>query len=260
MLIDTHAHLDDRSFDEDREAVIERAREKGLVAIINVGYNYKTIQTTLALAEKHDFIFAVIGWHPNDAHRLEERHYEWIEGLARTNPKVVGIGEIGLDYYRTHAPRERQQEIFRRQIALARKLKLPIIIHDRDAHKDLLDIMREEKASEVGGIMHSYSGSLETAHEAIKMGFDISFSGPITFQNAKMPKHVAANIPLENILIETDCPYLTPEPFRGKRNESSYVGYVAEEIARLRGMSLDEVKRITTDNALRRFGLKFSTE
>lgn len=260
MLIDTHAHLDDRNFDEDRDAVIERAREAGLVAIVNVGYNYKTIQSTLALADKHDFIFAVIGWHPNDAHRLEEKHYDWIEELARTNPKVIGIGEIGLDYYRTHAPRDRQQEVFRRQIALARKLKLPIIIHDRDAHKDLIDIMREEKADEVGGIMHSYSGSLETAREVIKMGFDISFSGPITFKNARMPKHVATHIPLENILIETDCPYLTPEPYRGKRNEPAHVAYVAEEIARLRVMEIAEVKRITTENALRRFGLKFSTE
>lgn len=260
MLIDTHAHLDDRGFDKDREQVIERAFEAGLVTIINVGYNYQTIKSTLKLAEKYDSIFAVIGWHPNDAHRMKEEYYGWIEELALSNPKVVGIGEIGLDYYRDHASREQQQEVFRRQIKLAKRVKLPIIIHNRDAHKDVLDILLEEEASVVGGIMHSFSGSLESAQELIKLGFDISFSGPITFKNARMPKHVASNIPLENILIETDCPYLTPEPFRGQRNEPAYVNYVAQEIARLRGLDLAEVKKITTNNALRRFGLALSEE
>ncbi len=260
MLIDTHAHLDDRNFDNDRIKVIENARKAGLVAIINVGYDYRTIKSTLELAEEHDFIFAVIGWHPNEAHRIEEKHYGWIEEGALNNPKVVGIGEIGLDYYRDRASKEKQQEVFRRQIKLAKRVGLPIIIHDRDAHKDIIDILREEGASEVGGIMHSFSGSLESALEVIKLGFDISFSGPITFKNAKMPKHVAENIPLENILIETDCPYLTPEPFRGKRNEPAYVSYVAEEIARLRGLSGAEIGRITAKNALRKFGLEFSEE
>ncbi len=260
MLIDTHAHLDDRAFDTDREQVIERAREAGLVAIINVGYDYRTIKSTLELADKHDFIFAVIGWHPNEANRIEEKHYGWIEELVLSNQKVVGIGEIGLDYYHDRTAKEVQQEVFRRQIQLAKRVKLPIIIHNRDAHKDVLDILIEEEASAVGGIMHSFSGSLESARELIKLGFDISFSGPITFRNARIPKHVAANIPLENMLIETDCPYLTPEPFRGKRNEPSYVNYVAEEIARLRGLDVSEVKRVTTNNALRRFNLAFSDE
>lgn len=260
MLIDTHAHLDHWDFDKDREQVIKRAREAGLVAIINIGYDYRTIKSTLELAKNHDFIFAVIGWHPNDAHKMEEQHYAWIKEHALGNPKVVGIGEIGLDYYRDRSAKEKQQEVFRRQIQLAKSVKLPIIIHNRDAHKDVLDILREEEASEVGGIMHSFSGSLEVAQEVIKLGFDISFSGPITFKNAKMPKHVADNIPLENILIETDCPYLTPEPFRGKRNEPAYVSYIAEEIARLRGLDVAEVMSITTNNALRRLGLSYSEE
>ncbi|OEG00282.1 hydrolase TatD [Vulcanibacillus modesticaldus] len=252
MLIDTHAHLDDEKFEEDREEVILRAKENGLSHIINVGYNRKTILATLDLIDKYDFIFGVIGFHPNNAHEMTDEDLKWIEELSK-HPKILAIGEIGLDYYWDFAPKDIQQEVFRKQIQLAKRVGLPIVIHDRDAHQDVCNILKEEGVNKIGGVMHSFSGSVEMAKECIEMGFYISFSGPVTFKNAKKPKEVASNIPLERILIETDSPYLTPEPFRGKRNESSYVRYIAEKIAELRGMDIEEIEKITTENAKKVF-------
>lgn len=259
MLIDTHAHLNANEFDEDREEVIARALENGVSTIVNIGFNAQTIPTCLQLAEQHDFIYAVIGWHPQDAKDMTDEYLEWIEELSR-HPKVVGLGEMGLDYYWDTSPREVQAEVFRKQIRLARKLQMPIVIHNRDAHQDIITILREEKAEEVGGIMHCFSGSWETAKMALDMNFHISFGGPLTFKNAKQPKEVAAKVPLDRLLIETDCPYLTPHPFRGKRNESGYVRYVAEEMASIHGLSFEEMAKITADNARKLFALDTSTK
>jgi TatD DNase family protein len=255
VLFETHAHLNAAEFDEDREEVIARARENGVSTIVNIGFNAETIPTCLKLAESHDFIYAVIGWHPQDAKDMTEEHLEWIEELSR-HPKVVGLGEMGLDYYWDTSPRDVQAEVFRKQIRLARKLDMPIVIHNRDAHQDVISILKEEKAAEVGGIMHCFSGSWETAKLALDMNFYISFGGPLTFKNAKQPKEVAAKVPLDRLLIETDCPYLTPHPFRGKRNESGYVRYVCEEMANIHGLSYEEMAQITSDNARRLFRLQ----
>ncbi|GIO09811.1 hydrolase TatD [Brevibacillus reuszeri] len=254
MLFETHAHLNAKEFDEDREEVIARAQENGVSTIVNIGFNAETIPTCMELAEAHDFIYAVIGWHPQDAKDMTDEHLEWIEELSR-HPKVVGLGEMGLDYYWDTSPKDVQAEVFRKQIRLARKLDMPIIIHNRDAHHDVLTILKEEKAADVGGIMHCFSGSWETAKLALDMNFYISFGGPLTFKNAKQPKEVAAKVPQDKLLIETDCPYLTPHPFRGKRNESGYVRYVCEEMANIRGLSYEEMAQITTDNAKRLFRL-----
>jgi TatD DNase family protein len=252
MLFDTHAHLNDEQFNEDRDEVVLRAKENGVARIVNVGFNRQTIPTSLALAEKYDFIYTAVGWHPQDAKDMREDDLDWLRELSR-HEKVVAIGEIGLDYYWDTSPRDVQQAVFRKQIQLARELQLPIIIHDRDAHQDIVDILREEKADEVGGIMHCFSGSLEMAKECLAMNFYISFGGPVTFKNAKKPKEIAKEIPLDRLLIETDCPYLTPEPYRGKRNETGYVRYVAETIAGLRGMESQELARVTFENAKRVF-------
>lgn len=254
MLFDTHAHLDSAKFDHEREAMIARAQDNGVDYIVNIGFNRETIPTTLALAERYEFIYAAIGWHPQDAVTMQEGDLAWIESLA-AHPKVVAIGEIGLDYYWDTSPKDIQQQVFREQIRLARKLKLPIVIHNRDAHQDVINILQEENAAEVGGIMHCFSGSWETAKRCLNMNFHISFGGPITFKNARQPKEVIAQVPLDRLLIETDCPYLTPHPYRGKRNETAYVRYVAEAAAEIKGVSVEELASITTRNALSLFSI-----
>jgi TatD DNase family protein len=254
MLIDTHAHLDSDLFDNDRDEVITRAREVGIERIVNIGFNRQTIPTTLQLAEEHDFIYAAIGWHPQDAGTMQPGDLEWIEELCK-HPKVVAIGEIGLDYYWDTSAKDVQHTVFREQIRLARKIGKPIIIHNRDAHRDVLQILKEEKAEEVGGIMHCFSGSPETAMECVKMNFHISFGGPITYKNAVQPKEALARVPMDRLLIETDCPYLTPVPYRGKRNESSYVKYVAEAAAQIKQVTVDEIAQITTHNARKLLGI-----
>lgn len=252
MLIDTHTHLDSPKFDDDREEVIARALEQGVTKLINIGFNRETIPTTMKLAETYDFIYAVVGWHPQDAITMEPGDLEWIESLAK-HPKVVAIGEIGLDYYWDTSPRDVQHRVFREQIRLARKLNMPIVIHNRDAHEDILRLLKEEKAGEVGGVMHSFSGSWETAKQCLDMGFYISFGGPITFKNAVQPKEVLSKVPLDRLLVETDSPYLTPHPFRGKRNESAHVRLVAEMAAEIKGISLQEIAKITSENAAQIF-------
>ncbi|MVP02165.1 TatD family hydrolase [Paenibacillus lutrae] len=255
MLTDTHTHMNNEAFDEDRDEAILRAWENGVTRIVNVGFNRETIPSSIALAEKYDFIWTTVGWHPTDAIDMKPGDLEWIEELCK-HEKVVAIGEIGLDYHWDTSPKDVQARVFREQIRLARKVGLPIVIHNRDAHKDIVDILKEEKAAEVGGIMHCYSGSWETAKQCLDMNFHISFGGPITFKNAKQPKEVLQQVPLDRLLIETDAPYLTPHPFRGKRNETSYVRLVAEAAAELRGMSLEELAGATTENAVRLLGLK----
>lgn len=254
MLFDTHTHLNDEAFSADRDEVMQRALDEGVSLLVNVGFNRQTIPQTLELAEKYDFVYAAVGWHPHDAKDMKEEDLAWIEELS-AHKKVVAIGEMGLDYYWDNSPREVQKEVFRQQIALAKKVKKPIIIHDRDAHRDVVDILKEEGASEVGGVMHCFGGSVEIAKECLDLNFYISFGGPLTFKNAKKPKEVAMQIPLDRILIETDSPYLTPHPYRGKRNESSYVKHVAQSLAELRGLSYEEVCRITMENGKRLFNI-----
>jgi TatD DNase family protein len=254
MLFDTHAHLNAIQYNDDLQEVIDRALEEGVSNIVVVGFDRPTISRAIELAEQYDFIYAAVGWHPVDAIDMTEEDLQMIEQLA-AHPKVVALGEMGLDYYWDKSPKEVQKEVFRKQIALAKKVKLPIIIHNREATADVIEILREENAAEVGGIMHCFTGSIEVAKQCIDMNFYISFGGPVTFKNAKKPKEVAKEIPLEHLLIETDCPYLTPHPFRGKRNEPSYVKYVAEAIAELKGISFEEVAQKTSDNAKKLFGI-----
>lgn len=253
MLIDTHVHLNaDQYWDNDLQEVIDRALAAKVERMVVIGFDEVTIKRAMQLIEDYDFIYAVIGWHPVDAIDCTDEHLQWIEELA-AHPKVVGIGETGLDYYWDKSPKDVQQYWFRKQIQLAKKLQLPIIIHNRDATGDVVRILKEEDAKEVGGIMHCYGGSVETARDCINMNFMISLGGPVTFKNARQPKEVATEIPLEHLLIETDAPYLTPHPYRGKRNEPAYVALVAEEIARLKNISVEEVAAATTANALKFF-------
>jgi len=250
LLVDSHAHLEDEKYDRDREKVIEECK-KDLTFLINVGSNLLTSKQSIELAHNYDFIYASVGIHPHDAQREFDK-VEEIERLA-LHEKVVAIGEIGLDYYYDDPPKEFQKEIFIKQIRLAKKLNLPIIIHDRDAHGDILDILKQEWTKDLRGVFHSYSGSVEMAFQVIEMNFYISLGGPVTFKNAKKPKEVAKAVPIEKLLIETDSPYLTPEPYRGKRNTPVYVKFVAKKIAELREMPYEEVCRITAENAIKLF-------
>ncbi|WP_299746405.1 TatD family hydrolase [Rossellomorea sp. y25] len=254
MLFDTHVHLNAEQFDEDLEEVISRAREAGVEKMVVVGFDRPTINRAMELIEQYEFLYASIGWHPVDAIDMKDEDLAWIEELSN-HPKVVAIGEMGLDYHWDKSPKDVQKEVFRKQIHLAKKVKLPIIIHNRDATQDIVDILREEGAEEVGGIMHCFSGSPEIAQECVDMNFYISLGGPVTFKNAKKPKEVAKEIPLEKLLIETDCPYLAPHPNRGKRNEPAYVKLVAEQIAELKEVSLEEVENKTTENAKKLFNI-----
>jgi TatD DNase family protein len=255
MLFDTHTHLDARQFDEDREAVIDRARAAGVELMVNIGCDRKSIPTTIALAERYPFIYAAVGWHPVDSIDMQPEDLEWIERLS-SHPKVVAIGEIGLDYHWDTSPKDVQHRVFREQIRLARKVKKPIVIHNREAHEDVIRILQEEGASEVGGVMHCFSGSKESAKQCLDMNFYISFGGPVTYKNARVPKEVLEMVPMDRLLIETDSPYLTPHPNRGKRNESSYVALVARAAAEIKGISVEELAQITTENGKICFGIE----
>lgn len=255
MLFDTHAHLNDRQFADDLSEVIKRAKEDGVTRIANVGYDLPSSLEAIKIAKKYDGMYAVIGVHPHDASTLDEDVLYKLKVYAQ-EAEVVAIGEIGLDYYRNLSPREIQQDAFREQIRLAAELKKPIVIHDRDAHKDTLDILSEEKGGVNGGIFHCFSGSWEMARQCMSLGFHISIAGPVTFSNANKLLEIAKLVPLDRLLVETDCPYLTPHPFRGKRNEPARVRLVAEKIAELRGISLKKLAEATTKNALEVYRIK----
>lgn len=251
MLIDSHAHLDDSKFNDDRHEVILRAKERGVTHIINVGYDLESSKRSVRLAEEYDFIYAAVGIHPHDAVDAPGDAIDQLRELAG-HKKVVALGEMGLDYYRNLSPRDMQKEMFRKQIELAVEVGLPIIVHDREAHGDTVEILRQYKGR-IGGVLHCFSGSWEMARESMDMGFYISIAGPVTFNNANKLKEIAAQVPLDRILVETDSPYLTPEPFRGKRNESGHVFFVAERIAQLRGMRVDDLSQAAAENTLRLF-------
>ena len=251
-MIDSHAHLDFPQFDDDREAVVERAREAGLAAILNVGADLASSRAAVALAEQYDFIYAAVGVHPHDAKTVTPAVLDELRVLAR-HPQVVAIGEIGLDYYRDLSPRPVQRQVFADQLALATELALPVVIHDREAHDDVLAVLRGWQGT---GVIHSYSAGLERLDEVLGLGFSIGISGPVTFRRAHRLRSVAAAVPLERLLVETDCPYLTPVPYRGRRNEPAYVQYVAEAVAQARGIAEEALARATTDNARRLFGIR----
>ena len=250
-LIDSHAHLDASRFDDDRETVIERAREAGLVAILSVGADLASSRAAVALAETYDFVHAAVGVHPHDANTVTPAVLDELRVLAQ-RPKVVAVGEIGLDYYRDLSPRSVQRQAFAEQLALAAELDLPIVVHSREAHDDVLSMLAGWAGS---GVLHSYSAGLERLEEVLGMGFCVGISGPVTFPKAERLQAVAAAAPLDRLLVETDCPYLTPVPYRGRRNEPAYVRYVAEAVASARGMPAEAVAQVTADNACRLFGI-----
>jgi len=248
MLFDTHAHYDDDAFNEDRDTIIDKLQTQGVGAVVNIGASMKSSEQAICLANKYSFFYAAIGVHPDEVGSLTEKDMEWL--LEKTaNKKVVAIGEIGLDYFRDNSEKEIQEKWFQKQIEIARKVKLPMIIHSRDAAKDTIDILKKEEAEKIGGIIHCYSYSKEMAKEYLDLGFYFGIGGVVTFKNAKKLKEVVMYLPIENILLETDAPYLAPVPFRGKRNESSYLTYVAEEIANIKGLSRDIVIEKTEENA-----------
>lgn len=252
MLIDTHTHLHDPQFDTDREAVVQRARQDGVNLMVTIGTDLETSRQAVELTERHDFVFATVGVHPHEVKTIQGHTYQVLEQLAR-HPKVVAYGEVGLDFYYMHSPKDLQQSHFREQIRLARRLGLPLVIHTRQASEETLAILEEEKADEVGGVFHCYTGNLPTAQAALSLNFFISFSGILTFLKALDLQEVARQIPVESILIETDCPYLAPIPHRGKRNEPSYVRHVAEKLAQIKALPYEELARITSQNTHKLF-------
>lgn len=254
MIFESHAHYDDKKFDKDRAELLSAMQEHGIETIINVGSDLEGVKKTIDLAEEYDFIYGAIGIHPSDISDLNEEVYEWLREKSSL-PKITAIGEIGLDYYwdKEEEVKSRQRYWFCRQMELAREVGLPVIIHSRDAAEDTLKLVQGIHGEQIPGVVHCFSYSLEMAEAYIKMGYYIGIGGVVTFKNAKKLKEVAAGIPLEHILLETDCPYLAPEPERGKRNSSHNLPYIAQEIARLRGISQEEVIEAARENARRLF-------
>ncbi len=254
MLIDSHAHLDDRRFDLDRDMIIENLNSNGVEFVINVGANLRSSKSTVELAKKHKNIYGVVGIHPHSATELNDKAVETLTDLAREE-KVVAIGEIGLDFYYDNSPRDIQRSAFKTQIELAKKLDLPLVIHSRDADQETFDTLKEANDDNLKVLLHCYSGSVELAREYLKLGFYISLGGPVTFKNARVPKEVAEMVPLDRLVIETDSPYLTPEPYRGKKNEPMFVKYVAKQIAEIKNISVEEVIKATNENTKKFFNI-----
>jgi TatD DNase family protein len=262
MFIDSHAHIDGPEYDADRDEVIRRARDAGVNAILTVGTgdpHSGALERAIHLAEKHEDIFAAIGTHPHDARLFDDLAEERIKKLIRESSRVIAWGEIGLDYHYDDSPREVQREVFRRQLRLAREAGLPVIIHTREAEDDTIEILKEEwRDPSLRGIMHCFSGSLKLAQATLELGFLISFAGVLTFKKADDLRAVAAQVPLDRLLIETDCPYLSPVPFRGRRNEPAHVVEVARCLAVIHEKTLEEMGQITTDNFTELFGLSLT--
>ena len=254
-IFETHAHYDDEAFREDREALFDEMFANDIDTIINVGASFAGCEQSVALADSHEKIYAAVGIHPEDVEELTETRMAWLKKTASENQKVLAIGEIGLDYHYSEPAKDIQQQWFRRQLNLAADVKKPVIIHSREACQDTLACMRAEHAEQIGGVIHCYSYSKEAAQEFLKMGFYFGFGGVVTFKNAKKAVEAVEAIPIEKILLETDCPYMAPEPNRGKRNYSGYLPYVAERIAQIKQMTAQEVIDITNANARKLFGL-----
>ena len=253
MYIDTHCHLDFENFNEDRESVVQRSIKNKINSIITIGTNVETSLQSIELSKKFATVFAAVGIHPNDAANANQKSIQQIYEMS-SDPKVVAIGEIGLDYYRDYTPAEVQKELFRTQLKIAREKDLPVIIHNREAHADVYDILVSEKSTDLQGVMHSFDGDMHFLDSILSYNFYVSFTGVITFKNANYDELIK-RVPLENLLLETDSPFLTPVPFRGKRNEPSYVTYIAKKIAEVKDISVEEIAKITSDNAQKLFKL-----
>lgn len=254
MLFDTHAHMDDRAFDLDRGELLAALPGQGIELLMNPGCSLESSRNASALSRQYDYIYAAVGSHPDAANEVGEAVLEEYRMLCKQNPKIKAIGEIGLDYHYEDIPRELQQKAFRAQMELARELDLPVIVHEREAHEDGLSIVKE--FPEVMGVFHCYSGSAEMAKWLVARGWYIGFTGVLTFKNARKALEVASSIPLDRIVLETDCPYMSPEPFRGKRNDPGRLYRMAEKLAELRGLSVEEVHRITVENGKRLYRIE----
>ena len=249
MLFDTHAHLNDEAFDRDREALLAALPEKGVGLVMNAGCSLEASRQAVELANQYPWIYAAVGSHPDAADEVNEEVLKEYRKLCKLNPKVKAIGEIGLDYHYEDIPRDIQQKAFRMQMELARELDLPVIVHEREAHEDGMAIVREFPG--VTGVFHCYSGSAEMARQLVEMGWYIGFTGVLTFKNARKAVETAASIPLERIVLETDCPYMAPEPFRGKRNDPGYLYRMAQQLAQIRGITPEEATAVTAENGKR---------
>lgn len=253
MLTDTHCHLHLRQFDLDRDEVVARAEANGVTKVIEVGIDLESNKEAIALAARYPQVYAAVGIHPHEAGKATQETWEELWSLA-LQPAVVAIGETGLDYYRLRSPREKQKEALKKQLALARELKKPVILHDREAHDDLWGIV-EKHGKALAGVFHCFSGDITMAEKCLEMGFYISIAGPVTFKGAHRLRELARALPLERLLMETDSPFLAPHPYRGRRNEPAYVKLVAQEVAEIRGISFAELAQTTTENAALLFGL-----
>lgn len=254
MIFDSHAHYDDAQYDEDREAVLSHLADAGVDKVVNISNGWEDMLHTLQLIREYPFFYGTVGIHPCKVSELNEERMDKLRQLCHEE-KIVAVGEIGLDYYWMSDPKEVQKKWFIRQLHLAREENLPVVIHSRDASQDTFDLMKSEHAGSTGGVIHCYSGSYEMAKEYVKMGYFLGIGGVVTFKNSRVLKEVAEKIPLEHLVVETDCPYLAPAPHRGKRNSSAYLPLVIEEIARLRKISPEEVEQVTYENAMRLYGL-----
>ncbi|MFT3982651.1 MAG: TatD family hydrolase [Lachnospiraceae bacterium] len=252
MIFETHAHYDDQAFDQDREELLAQLEKNGISYAVNVSSDLESCRKTLELTKRHAFLYGALGIHPSETGKLTEKDIVWL-GEKSEEKKIVAIGEIGLDYYWDEPDRDIQKKWFIRQLALAKEKGLPVIIHSRDAAKDTLEVMKEQHAEEIGGVIHCFSYGPEIAEEYLKMGFYIGIGGVLTFQNAKKIKEVAGMLPLDRILLETDSPYLAPVPNRGKRNSSLNIPYIIEEMVRIKGLSADEIESATMENAKRMY-------
>ena len=249
MLFDTHAHMDDRAFNEDRDELLAGFAQKGVALVMNPGCSLESSRNAVALAEKYPFVYAAVGSHPDVADEVNEAVLEEYRKLCKQSDKVKAIGEIGIDYHYEDIPRDLQLKAFRMQMELARELGLPVIVHEREAHEDGMAVVRE--FPDVTGVFHCYSGSAEMARQLVDKGWYIGFTGVLTFKNARKAIETAQAIPIDRIVLETDCPYMAPVPHRGKRNDPGYLGYMAEKLAEIRGMSLEEIHQITLENGKR---------
>lgn len=253
-LFDSHTHLNSEELLEDIDGVTERIRESELRYVMNVGFDLESSRLAVKQARQYEWCYAAVGCHPHDVKGMREEDLEQFRILAE-DPKVRAIGEIGLDFYYDNSPRELQRQWFHKQLSFARQLRMPVIIHDRDAHEETMEILKEENAFETGVLLHCYSGSAEMARQYVKLGAMLSIPGTITFKKAKKQIQVVEAVPLSHLLIETDAPYLTPEPFRGRRNEPAYVRYTAQKVADILGISYEQLAEATCENAMRFFGI-----
>ncbi len=255
-IFDTHAHYDDKAFDEDREELLSSLPENGIARVVNIGASMDSCRRTLTLAEKYDYLYAAFGIHPNETAELNEEVFAQLKKMCLWK-KCVAVGEIGLDYYWKEPEREVQKKWFARQLNLARECRLPVVIHSRDAAKDTEDIMKAEKAEEIGGVVHCYSYTRETARTFLNMGFFFGIGGVLTFQNARKLKETVEYLPMDRIVLETDCPYLSPVPHRGKRNSSLSLPYVVAALAKIKGISEEEVRAVTWENGVRLYRMEY---